>query len=370
MATRLPSFAMVKCVLMADVLHAHILLSSTCANSTSLSISRIELSTQTGSGKTFTMQGADKTPGIVQRVAAMIEAELARAARDHDADSELQVFASYVELYMEQLRDLLVANPAADLEIKEDPMGGIYVKDLTQRRVQTAAEMIAVTTEGQQRRTVAATKMNAESSRSHSMLQLTLRHVGKGDASSSARLTLIDLAGSERAGDTGATGIVLQQATKINQSLSALGNVMSALCDGSKHIPFRDSKLTRLLQNSFQGRSKTLMIACLSPASSNASESISTLRFADRAKHIKTRALAVADPKQARIQDLEREVRRLRSVLRQCKCGLASQVNAPGGDAGGDALDLAGDDAASAVPAYCVCLGATCCESSSSCIVS
>jgi hypothetical protein len=178
---------------------------------------------QTGSGKTFTMQGRPGAPGIIQRVATMIETEL---KRDDDGDTHLVVHASYLELYLEQIRDLLTVSDASDLTIKEDPLGGVYVKDLTQRRMLSGADILSVIAEGTSRRTVAETKMNAESSRSHAVLTLTLQHVHKGDALNAtrgARLSLVDLAGSERVGDTGAAGVVLAQAAKINLSLSALG---------------------------------------------------------------------------------------------------------------------------------------------------
>ena len=174
--------------------------------------------------------------------------------------------------------------------------------------------------------------MNAESSRSHSIFTI---HLERSDAVASesentqpnkktsnktkirvAKLNLIDLAGSERQGKTGASGVRLKEATKINLSLSALGNVISALVDGKcSHVPFRDSKLTRLLQDSLGGNTKTLMLACLSPADNNADETLSTLRYANRAKSIKNKPKINEDPKDALIRQFQEEILKLKELL-------------------------------------------------------
>ena len=181
---------------------------------------------------------------------------------------------------------------------------------------------------GWNNRSVGSTLMNADSSRSHSIFSI---HLERSDFELGnklqkdrkakirvAKLNLIDLAGSERQGKTGASGIRLKEASKINLSLSALGNVISALVDGkSSHIPFRDSKLTRLLQDSLGGNTKTIMLACLSPADNNAEETLSTLRYANRAKSIKNKPKINEDPKDALIRQFQEEIQRLKELLSQ-----------------------------------------------------
>merc|ERR1719282_306442 len=178
--------------------------------------------------------------------------------------------------------------------------------------------MQQVLTAGLANRSVGATNMNAESSRSHSLFMITIESLG-ADGDSHIRvgkLNMVDLAGSERQGKTGATGDRLREATKINLSLSALGNVISALVDGkSKHIPYRDSKLTRLLQDSLGGNTKTMMVACLSPADNNYEETISTLRYANRAKNIKNKPKINEDPKDAMLREYAEEIEKLRAMV-------------------------------------------------------
>lgn len=161
--------------------------------------------------------------------------------------------------------------------------------------------------------------MNAESSRSHSIftIQVEMMHTTGDDGHiRKGKLNLVDLAGSERQAKTGASGDRLKEANKINLSLSALGNVISALVDGkSKHIPYRDSKLTRLLQDSLGGNTKTMMVACLSPADNNYDETISTLRYANRAKNIKNKPKINEDPKDAMLREYQEEIEKLKSLL-------------------------------------------------------
>merc|ERR1719181_2664546 len=168
---------------------------------------------------------------------------------------------------------------------------------------------------GQRNRSVGSTMMNAESSRSHSIFTITIE-TAEGERVRAGKLNMVDLAGSERQSKTGATGETLKEATKINLSLSALGNVISALVDGkSAHIPYRDSKLTRLLQDSLGGNTKTVMVANVGPADYNFEETLSTLRYAYRAKSIKNKPRINEDPKDAMIREFQDEIMRLKAEL-------------------------------------------------------
>ena len=183
---------------------------------------------------------------------------------------------------------------------------------------------------GNKNRSTGATLMNADSSRSHSIFAISVEMCEKDDQGKEhyrvGKLNLVDLAGSERQAKTGATGDRLKEATKINLSLSALGNVISALVDGkSKHIPYRDSKLTRLLQDSLGGNTKTLMIAAISPAGDNYEETLSTLRYANRAKNIKNKPTINEDPKDAKLRQLQEEINLLRAQL-ACKVPVGADV--------------------------------------------
>lgn len=217
------------------------------------------------------------------------------------ASTQFLVRASYLEIYNEEIRDLLNIK-AGKLDIKEKPDTGVYVKDLSTFVIKDVEEMDKLMSIGNKNRSVGYTEMNATSSRSHSIFSITVEAsevLENGENRIRAgKLHLVDLAGSERQSKTGAAGERLKEATKINLSLSALGNVISALVDGkSSHIPYRDSKLTRLLQDSLGGNAKTLMVATMSPASYNYDETISTLRYANRAKNIKNKPKVNEDPK-------------------------------------------------------------------------
>ena len=246
---------------------------------------------QTGSGKTFTMMGADiddeNAKGIIPRIVEQIFTSIIRS----DGSIEFTVKVSYMEIYMEKIRDLLV--PQNDnLPIHEDKQRGVYVKGLGEFYVGSVEEVYHVLERGGQTRAVAATNMNQESSRSHSIfvIEVAQKNVESGSVRS-GRLFLVDLAGSEKVGKTGASGQTLEEAKKINKSLSALGMVINALSDGkSSHIPYRDSKLTRILQESLGGNSRTTLIINCSPSSYNDAETVSTLRFGERAKTIKQKA--------------------------------------------------------------------------------
>jgi len=206
------------------------------------------------------------------------------------------------------------------LELKENADSGIYVKDLTSFVVKSAHEIDQVMQAGKKNRSVGATLMNVGSSRSHAIFTIIVEcaeaNEERGEHIHVGKLNLVDLAGSERQAKTGATGDRLKEATKINLSLSALGNVISALVDGrSHHIPYRDSKLTRLLQDSLGGNTKTVMCANCGPAGYNVDETISTLRYANRAKNIKNKPKINEDPKDAMLREFQAEIKRLKDQL-------------------------------------------------------
>ncbi|XP_030319631.1 kinesin-like protein KIF17 [Calypte anna] len=273
---------------------------------------------QTGSGKSFTMQGIvdpSTQKGIIPRAFEHIFESIQCAE-----NAKFLVRASYLEIYNEDIRDLLGADTKQKLELKEHPEAGVYVKGLSLHTVHSVAQCEQLMELGWRHRAVGYTLMNKDSSRSHSIFTVnveicTVDQQGQ-DHLRAAKLNLVDLAGSERQSKTGATGERLKEATKINLSLSALGNVISALVDGRcKHIPYRDSKLTRLLQDSLGGNTKTLMVACLSPADNNYEESLSTLRYANRAKNIKNKPCINEDPKDALLREYQEEIKKLKAIL-------------------------------------------------------
>ena len=227
-----------------------------------------------------------------------------------------------MEIYNEDIRDLLAQDPKNKKELKQSVDKGVYVKDLTSFVVKSADDMQTVLQAGKKNRSTGATLMNQFSSRSHSIFSITVETSEKGaDGKSHIRvgkLNMVDLAGSERQSKTGATGQRLKEATKINLSLSALGNVIKALVDGkSTHIPYRDSKLTRLLEDSLGGNTKTVMIANCGPADYNYEETLSTLRYADRAKQIKNKPKINEDPKDAMLREFQEEIERLKEELKK-----------------------------------------------------
>ncbi|XP_013790646.1 kinesin-like protein KIF17 [Limulus polyphemus] len=273
---------------------------------------------QTGCGKSFTMQGVTSPPmqrGIIPRAFEHIF-----EAIETTDNTKYLVHASFLEIYNEEIRDLLGKDHKKKLDLKEHPEKGVYVPGLSLHPVHNVQECELVMEQGWKNRSVGATLMNADSSRSHSIFTIHLEmmemDVESDQKIRQGKLNLVDLAGSERQTKTGATGERLKEATKINLSLSALGNVISALVDGkSKHIPYRDSKLTRLLQDSLGGNTKTLMVACLSPADNNYDETLSTLRYANRAKSIKNKPKINEDPKDALLREYQEEIQRLKELL-------------------------------------------------------
>ncbi|CAL8123332.1 unnamed protein product [Orchesella dallaii] len=276
---------------------------------------------QTGTGKTFTMEGLNEVPelkGIIPNSFAQIFTSIAKAAEGQ----RFLVRCSYLEIYNENIRDLLSKDQNQFLELKENKEKEVFVKDLTSLVVRDADDMDRVMTIGNKNRSVASTNMNSVSSRSHAIFSIVVEcsttdpGPGKGSLRM-GKLNLVDLAGSERLSKTHATGDRLKEATKINLSLSNLGNVISALVDGSNYIPYRNSKLTRLLQDSLGGNSKTVMVAAIGPADYNYDETISTLRYANRAKNIRNRARINEDPKDALLRQFELEIQELRKKLEE-----------------------------------------------------
>lgn len=260
---------------------------------------------QTGAGKSYTMMGADidseQHKGIIPRIVEQIFSSITNSPQS----MEYTVRVSYMEIYMERIRDLL--NPVNDnLPVHEDKARGVYVKGLLELYVSSVQEVYEVMRRGGAARAVAATNMNQESSRSHSifLISISQKNVETGSAKN-GHLYLVDLAGSEKVGKTGASGQTLEEAKKINKSLSALGMVINALTDGkSTHVPYRDSKLTRILQESLGGNSRTTLIINCSPSSYNDSETLSTLRFGMRAKSIKNKAKVNAELSPAELKAL------------------------------------------------------------------
>uniref|UniRef100_A0A671V7C9 Kinesin-like protein n=1 Tax=Sparus aurata TaxID=8175 RepID=A0A671V7C9_SPAAU len=245
---------------------------------------------QTSSGKTHTMEGKLHDPhqmGIIPRIAEDIFNHIFAM----DENLEFHIKVSYFEIYMDKIRDLLDVTKT-NLSVHEDKNRVPYVKGCTERFVSSPDEVMDVIDEGKSNRHVAVTNMNEHSSRSHSIFLINIKqeHV-ETEQKLCGKLYLVDLAGSEKVSKTGAAGSVLDEAKNINKSLSALGNVISALAEGTKsHVPYRDSKMTRILQDSLGGNCRTTMFICCSPSSYNDAETKSTLMFGQRAKTIRNTA--------------------------------------------------------------------------------
>ncbi|KAL6064739.1 hypothetical protein STEG23_024821 [Scotinomys teguina] len=284
---------------------------------------------QTGSGKTYSMGGAysadqdnEPTTGVIPRVIQLLFKEM-----DEERDSEFTLRVSYLEIYNEEILDLLCSpcEKASQIHIREDPKAGIKIVGLTEKTVSAASDMVACLEQGNNSRTVAATAMNSQSSRSHAIFTISIRQRKKTDKDSGfhSKLCLVDLAGSERQKKTKAEGDRLREGIHINRGLLCLGNVISALGDGKKgnFVPYRDSRLTRLLQDSLGGNSHTLMIACVSPADSSLEETLNTLRYADRARKIKNKPVVNTDPQTAELNHLRYQVQQLQVLLLQAHGG-------------------------------------------------
>ena len=284
---------------------------------------------QTGTGKTHTMTGKEtdlEEKGIMPR-------SFEDVFRRIEGDSEQTQFlirASYLEIYNEEIRDLLAKNPRNRLDLHEKPDSGVYVRDLSYFAVKSVAEIQDVLKIGMKNRSTGATNMNLQSSRSHSLFQVTIERSEIGADGKqhirAGKLNMVDLAGSERIAKTGATGDRLKEATKINLSLSTLCHVISALTDPkATYVPYRDSKLTRLLQDSLGGNTKTLMISNVGPADYNYDETMNTLRYASRAKAIKNKPKINEDPKDALLREYQDEITKLREQLALLNQGVDPQ---------------------------------------------
>ncbi|XP_029470586.1 kinesin-like protein KIF3B isoform X2 [Rhinatrema bivittatum] len=304
---------------------------------------------QTGTGKTYTMEGLRSDPekrGVIPNSFEHIFTHISRSQ-----NQQYLVRASYLEIYQEEIRDLLSKDQTKRLELKERPDTGVYVKDLSSFVTKSVKEIEHVMNVGNQNRSVGATNMNEHSSRSHAIFMITIECSELGlDGENHIRvgkLNLVDLAGSERQAKTGAQGERLKEATKINLSLSALGNVISALVDGkSTHIPYRDSKLTRLLQDSLGGNAKTVMVANIGPASYNVEETLTTLRYSNRAKNIKNKPRVNEDPKDALLREFQEEIARLKAQLEKRSVGKKRRRGRRrlGGEGGDDDEDGDGEE--------------------------
>ncbi|KAF4631017.1 hypothetical protein G7Y89_g7124 [Cudoniella acicularis] len=275
---------------------------------------------QTGSGKSYTMMGTPDQPGLIPRTCEDLFQRI-EAAQSETPNISYNVRVSYFEVYNEHVRDLLVPvqqnQPPYYLKIRESPTEGPYVKDLTDAPVKNISEIMRYMKMGDASRTTASTKMNDTSSRSHSVFTIMLKQIHHDmdtdeTTERTARIRLVDLAGSERAKATEATGARLREGSNINKSLTTLGRVIAALADPKQQrpgkrnkdvVPYRDSILTWLLKDSLGGNSKTAMIACIAP--SDYDETLSTLRYADQAKRIRTRAIVNQDHVSAAERDAQ-----------------------------------------------------------------
>uniref|UniRef100_A0A673MKV0 Kinesin-like protein KIF13B n=1 Tax=Sinocyclocheilus rhinocerous TaxID=307959 RepID=A0A673MKV0_9TELE len=275
---------------------------------------------QTGSGKSYTMMGSVDQPGLIPRLCSSLFERTVQHQREEEC---FTVEVSYMEIYNEKVRDLLDPKGSRQaLRVREHKVLGPYVDGLSRLAVESYKDIESLMSEGNKSRTVAATNMNEESSRSHAGIAVQL--LGK--------LSLVDLAGSERAAKTGAAGERLKEGSNINKSLTTLGLVISALADQgagknkNKFVPYRDSVLTWLLKDSLGGNSRTAMVATVSPAADNYDETLSTLRYADRAKSIVNHAVVNEDPNARIIRELREEVEKLRDQLTQAESMKAPEL--------------------------------------------
>ncbi|KAM9394099.1 kinesin-like protein KIF3B [Pholidichthys leucotaenia] len=298
---------------------------------------------QTGTGKTYTMEGVRNDPerrGVIPNSFDHIFTHISRSQ-----NQQYLVSASYLEIYQEEIRDLLSKDQSRRLKLRERPDTGVYVKNLSSFVTKSVREIEHVMNVGNQNRSVGATNMNEHSSRSHAIFVITVEcselGVDRENHIRVGKLNLVDLAGSERQTKTGAQGERLKEATKINLSLSALGNVISALVDDkSSHIPYRDSKLTRLLQDSLGGNARTVMVANIGPASYNMEETLTTLHYANRAKNIKNKPHINEDPKDALLRKFQEEIAWLKEQLQKQSGKKRRRWHRRGAGEGSDVEDL------------------------------
>ncbi|CEM35074.1 unnamed protein product [Vitrella brassicaformis CCMP3155] len=287
----------------------------------------------TGAGKTFTMLGSYKEPGIMYMTLQDLFSQM-----DSQTDERgFEVKCSFLEIYNENIRDLL--QPSSDyLDVREDPVKGITVAGISEFSADSAAEVMDLLLAGNRNRTQEPTDANQTSSRSHAVLQVTVQEKEKGQGVQAkfhvGKLSMIDLAGSERASQTNNRGIRMIEGANINRSLLALGNVINALADRSKHgkgtfIPYRDSKLTRLLKDSLGGNCRTVMIANISPSHIQFEDTHNTLKYANRAKNIKTKVTRNVLKVDFHVAKYQKIIEELRTEITELKAKLSSQRENP-----------------------------------------
>ncbi|XP_031142477.1 kinesin-like protein KIF1B isoform X17 [Sander lucioperca] len=310
---------------------------------------------QTGAGKSYTMMGKQEEgqEGIIP----MLCEDLFEKINEESNKEELaySVEVSYMEIYCERVRDLLNPKNKGNLRVREHPLLGPYVEDLSKLAVTSYTDIADLMDAGNKARTVAATNMNETSSRSHAVFTIVFtqkKHDSETDLSTEkvSKISLVDLAGSERADSTGAKGTRLKEGANINKSLTTLGKVISALAEvdnctikskkkkKTDFIPYRDSVLTWLLRENLGGNSRTAMVAALSPADINYDETLSTLRYADRAKNIKCNAVINEDPNNKLVRDLKDEVARLKELLHAQGLGDILDIDPMGDDCPGSGI--------------------------------
>ncbi|CAN1825909.1 Kinesin-like protein KIN-4C [Linum perenne] len=314
---------------------------------------------QTGSGKTYTMGTNYSGEGTNEGVIPKVMDTIFRRFESVKESTEFLIRVSFIEIFKEEVFDLLDSNtilskgeagiggkgvvpPRVPIQIRETVNGGITLAGVTEAEVRCKEEMGAYLSKGSLARATASTNMNNQSSRSHAIFTISMEQkkitlssngVNNDDMCDDilrAKLHLVDLAGSERAKRTGADGLRFKEGIHINKGLLALGNVISALGDEKKrkeggHVPYRDSKLTRLLQDSLGGNSKTVMIACVSPADTNAEETLNTLKYANRARNIQNKAVINRDPNAVQLQRMRSQIEQLQAEL----CIYRGDANAP-----------------------------------------
>ncbi|XP_033894313.3 kinesin-like protein KIF1A isoform X19 [Acipenser ruthenus] len=287
---------------------------------------------QTGAGKSYTMMGRQEKDQL--GIIPLMCEDLFSRINDGNIDNSLSysVEVSYMEIYCERVRDLLNPKNKGNLRVREHPLMGPYVEDLSKLAVTSYNDIQDLMDSGNKARTVAATNMNETSSRSHAVFNIIFTQKRQDEESDNtsekvSKISLVDLAGSERADSTGAKGTRLKEGANINKSLTTLGKVISALAEDSgsnknkkkkkaeNFVPYRDSVLTWLLRENLGGNSRTAMVAALSPADINYDETLSTLRYADRAKQIRCNAVINEDPNNRLVRELKEEVSRLKDLL-------------------------------------------------------
>ncbi|XP_075332649.1 kinesin-like protein KIF1B isoform X15 [Odontesthes bonariensis] len=304
---------------------------------------------QTGAGKSYTMMGRQEE-GQEGIIPLLCEDLFEKINEDNNkGDLSYSVEVSYMEIYCERVRDLLNPKNKGNLRVREHPLLGPYVEDLSKLAVTSYTDIADLMDAGNKARTVAATNMNETSSRSHAVFTIVFtqkKHDSETDLSTEkvSKISLVDLAGSERADSTGAKGTRLKEGANINKSLTTLGKVISALAEVSKKkkksdfIPYRDSVLTWLLRENLGGNSRTAMVAALSPADINYDETLSTLRYADRAKNIKCNAVINEDPNNKLVRELKDEVARLKELLQAQGLGDILDIDPMGDDCPGSGV--------------------------------